>query len=252
MSVRSFKKPLTVFTLTMLITGSSDSIRNFPTTALFGSTLIFFLLLAGIFFLIPTALISAQLASALPQKSGIYHWVKLAFGKKSACMAIWLQWINTMVWFPTILSFIGGTMAYLINPSLAHNKTYLVATILSIFWIMTLFNLKGIRYSARFATICAIFGMLIPITLIIALAATWLLSGHAAQIHLTTSTLFPKLGHSETWISLTAIMTAFLGMELATVHINQADRPQTTSLGLYFYPSLLLSSPCCSAHSVLP
>lgn len=228
MSLKSFKKPLTLFTLTMLITGSADSIRNFPTTALFGSTLIFFLLLAGIFFLIPTALISAQLASALPQKSGIYHWAKLAFGKKSACLAIWLQWINTMVWFPTILSFIGATIAYLINPALAQNKAYLVATILGIYWLITLFNLKGIRYSARLASICAIFGMIIPIILIIALAASWLLLGHSPQIHLTSRSLFPKLGHSETWISLTAIMTAFLGMELATVHVNQADRPQTT------------------------
>lgn len=212
----------------MLITGSSDSIRNFPTTALFGSTLIFFLLLAGVLFLIPTALISAQLTSALPKKSGIYHWVKLAFGKKTACLAIWLQWANTMVWFPTILSFIGGTLAYLINPALAHSKIYLVTVILSVYWFMTLFNLKGIRYSARLASICAIFGMIIPVTLLIVLAASWLLSHHPSHIHLTSTTVLPQLGHGETWISLTAIMTAFLGMELATVHINQADRPQTT------------------------
>src|SRR5665648_395716 len=38
--------------------------------------------------------------------------------------------------------------------------------------------------------------------------------------------IFPQLHHSENWISLTAIMTAFLGMELAAVHVNQINQPQ--------------------------
>ena len=56
-------------------------------------------------------------------------------------VAIWLQWINTMVWYPTILSFIAGTAAYLIDPDLAQNKGYLVVCILIVFWGITLINL---------------------------------------------------------------------------------------------------------------
>ena len=87
------------------MTGSIDSIRNLPTTALFGPSLIFFFILGAIFFLLPTGLISAELSSTWPDKGGIYQWTKMAFGEKTGVVAIWLQWINTMVWYPTIFVF---------------------------------------------------------------------------------------------------------------------------------------------------
>lgn len=230
------KKNITLIPLILLITGSIDSIRNLPATALFGSTLIFFFILSAILFLIPTGLVAAELSSALPDKPGIYQWVKLAFGEKIAVLAIWLQWINTMVWYPTILSFIAGTVAYLINPALANNKVYLISIILAVFWIMTLINLKGLHISAKFASICAFVGMVIPMALIIILAIVWLLQGHHTQITINWHTAIPHLGHSNSWISLTAIMAAFLGMELAAVHVNQVKNPQKT------FPKALLIS----------
>ena len=60
----------------MITVGSVDSIRNLPATALFGSSLIFFFLFAALFFLIPSALVSAELSSAWPEQGGIYIWVK--------------------------------------------------------------------------------------------------------------------------------------------------------------------------------
>ncbi len=44
---------ISTFALVLLITGAIDSIRNLPTTALFGSSLIFFFILSAIVFLIP-------------------------------------------------------------------------------------------------------------------------------------------------------------------------------------------------------
>lgn len=227
---------LGIFTLAMLITGAIDSVRNLPATALFGSSLIFFFVFSAIIFLIPAALVSAELSSTWTERGGIFHWVRLAFGERTAFLAIWLQWISNMVWFPTILSFIAGTAAYLIDPALGQNKVFLVTVILSVFWILTLYNLKGIHASAKFASFCAVIGLIIPISLIIILAAVWLIMGKPLQIHFTTSNLLPNLGESSNWISLTAIMTAFLGMELATVHIKDVHNPQKT------FPKALLIS----------
>src|SRR5688572_20743558 len=120
---------LKTLALTLLITGAIDIIRNLPASALFGSTVSFFFLVAVIFFLAPTALISAEL-NANVNEGGIYHWVRGAFGDRTAFLAIWLQWVNNLFWFPTILSFVAGTAAYLINPVLAQNKLYLVGCIL--------------------------------------------------------------------------------------------------------------------------
>ncbi len=223
-SIQSIK----LFALVMLITGAIDSIRNLPTTALFGTTLIFFFVFSAIVFLIPAALVSAELSSTFPEDGGIYPWVKHAFGEKFAFIAIWLQWINTMVWYPTILSFVAGTAAYLVNPALAHNKIYLISIILGTFWVMTLVNLRGLKTSANFASICAVVGMILPMALIIVLAIVWLFLGKPIQIHFTAHNMLPTLHHSQSWIALTAIMTAFLGMELATAHVNHVHRPQKT------------------------
>lgn len=217
---------ITTFALVLLITGAIDSIRNLPATALFGSSLIFFFAFSAIIFLIPAALVSAELSSHSTEKSGIFHWIHMAFGEKVAFFAIWLQWVNTMVWFPTILSFIAGTATYFINPELAQNKTFLVTVILSTFWILTFINLKGLHFSAKFSSFCAIIGMIVPMLLIIALATIWVVLGKPLQINFGIHDIFPTLSHTENWISLTAIMTAFLGIELATVHIKEVINPQ--------------------------
>lgn len=222
------KKSLSVFTLAMLITGSIDSIRNLPATAMFGSTLIFFFVLSIIVFLIPAGLVSAELSSVRNLQQGIYGWVRTAFGVHAGMLAIWLQWINTMVWYPTILSFIAGTLAFLINPKLANNPYYLITVILIVFWSQTFLSLRGIQASARFASFCAVFGMLIPMAAIIFMALIWVFSGKPLYVHFTAHDMIPQLSRSDSWISLTAIMTAFLGMELASVHVNNIENAQKT------------------------
>ncbi len=150
----------------------------------------------------------------------------MAFGKKWAMAAIWLQWINTMVWYPTMLSFVAATAAYLINPELAHNNTYLIVTILAIFWGLTIVNLKGLHISAMINNIFATLGMIIPLLFLIVLGVCWIVKGEPLQIKLTAQTMIPSLTDSTNWISLIAIMASFLGMELSGVHVNEIRNPQ--------------------------
>lgn len=219
-------KVLTVFSLTMITVGSVDSIRNLPATALFGSQLIFFFILAAIFFLLPCALVSAELSSGWPKQGGIYVWVKEAFGEKTGFMAIWFQWIENVIWYPTILSFVAGTIGYLINPHLVENKLFLITIILCSFWGATLVNLYGMRSSARFSNFCAISGLLLPMTLIIALGAVWMFSKQPMQINFSAHELLPHMGDGQMWVALTGIILSFCGVEIATVHAADVDDPQ--------------------------
>ncbi|MDF1678256.1 MAG: APC family permease [Legionellaceae bacterium] len=243
---------ISTFALVLLITGAIDSIRNLPATALFGSTLIFFFLLGAIIFLIPIALISAELASTWPEEEGgVYSWVKHAFGETMAFLTIWLQWINTLVWYPTMLSFIAGTLAYLINPDLANSKTYLILTILIVFWSLTLVGLRGLKASAALASFCTIVGMIIPMGIIMGLAIIWLIQGHPLAINLTPTHLLPHLGEPQAWSSLTAIVTSFLGMELAAVHVRNINNPQKNfPRAMLFSVILILSTMILGSLSI--
>lgn len=230
------KHALTIFSLTMITVGSVDSIRNLPATALFGSQLISFFFLGALFFLIPTALISAELASGWAKQGGIYIWVKEAFGKKAGFLAIWLQWIENVIWYPTILSFVAGTIGYLINPSLASNPYFLWLVIVASFWGATLINMRGMRSSALFSNICAISGLLLPMSLIIGLGAVWLVGGNPSQVSFDVQSMTPHLQDKSIWVSLTAIMMSFCGIEIATVHANDVHNPQQA------FPRALINS----------
>jgi len=58
------------------------SVRNLPMMAETGLNMIFFVLIALVLYLIPAALVSAELATGWPQQGGVYVWVKEAFGER--------------------------------------------------------------------------------------------------------------------------------------------------------------------------
>jgi amino acid transporter len=220
------QQKISLFSLVLLVVAAIDSIRNFPSMAIFGSSLVFFFAFAALFFLIPISLVSAELSSRYAEEGGVFHWVRHAFGKRIAVLAVWLQWINTMVWYPTILSFIAGTAAYLVDPTLAENKGFLVSVVLVVFWSLTLLNLKGIQISARLNAWCGTIGTLVPIGLLVTLGAIWFFGNHPLQISFSKEAMLPSLSTSNNWVSLIVIMASFLGMELAGVHVSDIQNPQ--------------------------
>lgn len=220
-----------------MIVSAIDSNRNLPSSAIFGAPLIFFFIFSAIFFLFPSAIVAAELSSTFPEEGGIYHWIRLAFGDNMGMLAIWLQWINTIVWYPTILSFIAGTLTYLFNPTLMENKAYMICVIASIFWTLTIINLFGITISTTINTLFASIGTIFPMLLLIVLGIVWAIAGNPFQIPITMGSILPSLAKLDTWTALEAVMGAFLGMELSGVHVNCVPHPQRT-----FPKALLLSS----------
>ncbi len=108
--------------------------------------------------------------------------MKEALGEKAGVCAVWLQWINTMVWYPAILSFIAGSIAYLISPALATSPVYILSVILILFWTLTGINCLGVQTSARVNNICGLIGTIFPLLLLIGFGAYWLISGQPSQI----------------------------------------------------------------------
>lgn len=256
MSISSHRHALGVFSLAMITAGSVDSIRNLPATALFGSSLIFFFILGAVLFLFPSALVSAELASTSRDEGGVYAWVKNAFGLQAGFLAIWFQWFENVIWYPTILSFIAATIGYLISPALAQNKTFLITVILVSFWGMTFINLCGIKSSARFSNFCTIAGLLIPMTLIISLGVAWIFLGKPIQISFHSEDLLPHLNNTGMWVALTGIMLSFCGMEIATIHAPDVRNPQQDYPRALFIATLIivftLMSASLSIALVLP
>ena len=38
-------------------------------------------------------------------QDGVFRWVGEAYGKKFGFLAIFLQWVESTIWYPTVLTF---------------------------------------------------------------------------------------------------------------------------------------------------
>jgi len=216
---------LGLFSLAMINVAAIVSLRNLSLMVEYGFSAIFFYIFAAILFFIPSALCCAELATGWPHAGGIYSWVSEAFGKKTGFIAIWMAWMLSIAWFPTVLIFTAGGLAYLISPDLIHNKIYMISVILFIFWGATGINFLGMRLSSLISTIGVILGTIIPGFLIIALGLLWLYLDKDLKVQMSFATLIPDF-RLENMVLIVGAVLSLGGIEIAAFHAKEASNPQ--------------------------
>jgi len=220
------KKFLGVFALVMINVAAVLSIRNFPSMAEYGWSSIGWYIIGTILFLIPISLAGAELATGWPEGGGIYAWVKAAFGDKGGFTALFCEWSNNLVWFPTVLSFIASTLAFALTPDLAGNSLYMFSVMMIAFWGTTLIAYFGSEISTKFSNIGVILGSIIPAILIILLGIWWLVLGAALVIPaFTPDAILPEI-NLDTLPFFSTIILLFAGMEMAGFHALETRNPQ--------------------------
>ncbi|VAX12740.1 hypothetical protein MNBD_GAMMA24-1730, partial [hydrothermal vent metagenome] len=155
-----------VLALTLMTTALFLTLRNMPMMAETGMRMVFFNIITVFAFLVPVALVSAELATAWP-RNGVFHWVEEAFGTRWGLTAVWLQWVQSLFGITSILSYVAASLAYAIDPTLATSRTFIVVVILTVYWSATLLNLRGMRASSLISSICLGAGVLLPTALLI-------------------------------------------------------------------------------------
>ena len=213
------------------------SIRNWPISAEYGLSSIVYLSLSMIFFFIPTAMVSAELATGWPEKGGVFVWIKEAMGERFGFLAIWLLWLENVVWYPTVLSFITTSLAYAISPHLAKSKWYTFFFVIAIFWTLTHINLKGIKFTGWISSVAVTLGNLIPGALIIGLGFSWLWLKNPSYINFSFSS-FKDLSFTADLPLLSGILLSFSGIEMLAVHAKDIENPQKN------YSKAIFSSSC--------
>ncbi len=225
-TINSPKRVISVFVLAMSNVAIMASLRNLPLISEFGYSAIFFFLIVGIGFLVPCALVSAELATGWPKSGGIYIWVREAFGDRWGFFAIWMQWVHNVSWYPAILSFVGATVAYTFDSSLATNKYYILSVVLLVFWSMTVLNYFGIKTSSIVSTIGVIIGTILPGVIIILLGIFWVLSGHPLQIATQVQSFIPDFSNMDNIIFMGGFFLTFAGLEVSAGYAGEVKNPQ--------------------------
>lgn len=221
---------LGVFTLAIMNVTAVVSLRGLPAEAEYGLSSAFYYLFAAIVFLIPTSLVAAELAAMFKDKQGgVFRWVGEAFGKKWGFLAIWLQWIESTIWYPTVLTFgavaiafIGMDQAY--DMSLASNKLYSLAVVLLIYWTATFISLKGMGWVSKVAKIGGLVGTIVPAGLLVVLGVVYLATGGVSQMDFHGK-FFPDLTNIDNLVLASGIFLFYAGMEMSGIHVTDMENP---------------------------
>jgi amino acid transporter len=228
---------LGVFSLAMINCAAVINLRNLPSMAEYGLGMIVFYAFSVIFFLIPTALVTAELATGFPEEGGIANWVGKAIGGLWGFLAVWLQLFSNVVGFPASLAYLASIIAHAIGyPVLAENNYYIFFIILAVTWGGTWITLQGIQLTSFITNIGSIFGTLIPGIIIIALGISWLAAGHSSHTELSYSALLPILDSPGKFVFLLNVLLGFAGLEMSAVHAQDVKNPQRD------YPRAILLS----------
>ena len=225
---KAFK--LSVTTLAIMNITAVVSLRGLPAEAIYGPSSAFYYLFAAIVFLIPTAMVAAELAAMFSDKQGgVFRWVGEAFGPRTGFLAIWLQWIESTIWYPTVLTFGAVSFAFIglndaADATLASNKLFTLGVVLAIYWIATFVALKGLGWVGKISKWGGMIGTIIPAGLLIVLGIIYISTGGQNQMDMSQG-FFPDLTKLDNLVLASSIFLFYAGMEMMGVHVMEVNNP---------------------------
>ncbi len=248
-------KKVSAATLALMTVASVVSLRGLPMMAAEGYNMVFYILFATFIFLLPAAMVSAELGSAFSKENGgVYSWVKAAFGPRWGFTAIWLQWIQNVVWYPTVLAFAASSLAYLfMDDALASNGYFVGAVIMIVYWLATAVALAGSNAVNSVTRYGVIFGTLLPGLLIIILGMMWIYQGNPMALELQNQVVdgvvehekvharfFPHITNLGNIAFLAGIVLLFAGVEVQAVQAADMKNPARDFPLAMFMASLII------------
>lgn len=225
-------------------------LRGLPAMAVMGwQSIILYLLPAAMFF-VPTALVSAELGSNY--EGGIYEWVKEGLGQRFGFIAVWMQWIHNVVWYPAQLAFVGAAAASAFGfNGLADSGLAMTLVIIVVFWWAVWLTLKGGNIFAKVASGAGLIGTIIPACLLLVLGAAWLITRQPISPTLTHSSILPDFTNFAGIALIVQNVLAFAGMEVNAVHAQSMEHPKSythvvaiafaSALAIFIIPTLILA-----------
>jgi amino acid transporter len=171
-------------------------------------------MLAAAFFLVPCALVVANLSKRFPQQGGLYVWTREAFGEWHGFACGWFYYLNNLFWIPGVLISLVGMISYAFSErlgKLAENPYYVLPCAMLLLSLVVAANYVGLQVAKWVDNFGGIGVFLIGGILLIAGAAAFLVKGPATHFKLLPLWNLDKLNF---WSQLAMGMT---GLELSPI-----------------------------------
>ena len=209
--------------LALMTTSSVASLRPSPTMAVYGLACVFLYLVPALVFLLPTSLVSAELASGWT--GGVYNWVARGISRPAGFLAVWCQFAMTIFYYPSLLGYVASTLAYVFNPGLANNGVWTAAVIVVAYWSGVWVSSRGTKGVAGLASGGLIIGTLVPGVVLVTLGFVFLGQGNASAAPMTADNLLPAWAGLASLVLIVNNFLSYSGMEMNAVHVSSLREP---------------------------
>ena len=177
------------------------------------------------------------------KQGGVFRWVGEAMGARTGFLAIWLQWIESTIWYPTVLTFGAVSIAFIgMDPHhdmmLASNKVFTLIVVLVIYWAATAIALKGLTWVGKISKIGGMIGTIIPAGLLIVLGIIYLSTGGHNNMDMSQG-FFPDLTKFDNLVLASGIFLFYAGMEMMGIHVMDVKNPSKNYPKAIFIGSLI-------------
>jgi amino acid transporter len=167
-------------------------------------------------------------------------------------LAVWCQFSQTIFYYPALLAFVAGTLAYVIDPALASSGVYTAAIIIVLFWGGVLLSSRGIGLVAKLSSSGTVIGTLIPGTLLVALGVVYLIQGNQSVAPMNVHHLLPAWNGLASIVLIVNSFFTYAGIEVNAVHVDELRNPgrdypkaiflaMALVLAIFIFPTLAIS-----------
>jgi amino acid transporter len=112
----------------------------------FGTQTLTWIVVLSIFFLIPYALITAELGTRFPVEGAVYEWVRMAYGHLAGGITAVIYWIANPVWLGgTLAATAVAAMDSLWGTKISGNTALAIVVGLLFIWIAVAMNILSLR-----------------------------------------------------------------------------------------------------------
>jgi glutamate:GABA antiporter len=209
--------------LALLTVASVGNLGSASPLAVVGLASVFLYVLPAVLFLVPVSLVAAELASGWP--GGVYNWVSQGISAPMGLLAIWCEFAQTIFFYPSLLAYVAGTLAYVFDPGLAANGVYNAVVIIVLFWGGVLLCSLGPTLVARLGSRGTGIGTLIPAAILLTLGVVFLAQGHHSAAPMTARHLLPAWNGLASIVLVVNSFFTYAGVEVNAVHIDELRNP---------------------------
>ncbi|MBQ5557355.1 MAG: amino acid permease [Aeriscardovia sp.] len=226
MSTQQKRKKLTGFGFFAMTASMVMTVYEFPSLATAKFACVFFALVGGIFWFLPTALISAEMASVEGwSEGGVFGWVGNALhSERLGYVALFCQWFEVTIGFVTMCYFVIGmisdTFGWMAPNTVPELKFF---EVLILFGIINLLQLHGTKATAQIAKVGFFLGVFIPGFLLFILALIYIGQGNHLAIVISPRTFFPDFREEGTLTIFATFILMYAGIESSGTHINELE-----------------------------